>query len=105
MSLWLTLLVIGAVTYGLRAAFLVKASLATLSPTVRAALRFVPVAVLTAIVTPALLQPAGALDVSVGNTRLLAGVLAAVVAWRTRNAIMTVGAGLATLWILQAALR
>lgn len=103
MSPWFTLLAIGAGTFVLRAAFLVKASPATLSPTVRASLRFVPVAVLTALITPALVRPAGTLDISLGNARLVAGILAAAVAWRTRNAVVTVGAGLVALWILQAA--
>ena len=41
-------------------------------------------------------------DLSLGNERLLAGVVAILVAWRTRNVIWTVGVGLVTLWVLQA---
>ena len=105
MTLWLTVLAIGAATYGLRVAFLARGTPGTLPPLAQETLRFVPVAVLSAIIFPALLQPAGALDLSVGNARLVAGILAALVAWRTRNALATVGAGMAALWILQAVLR
>jgi branched-subunit amino acid transport protein len=42
--------------------------------------------------------------VSLGNTRLVAGALAALVAWRTKNVLLTIGVGMAALWILQAAM-
>ena len=32
--------------------------------------------------------------------RLLAGVLAVVVAWRTKNVLLTIGVGMAALWVL-----
>ena len=57
-----------------------------------AQLRFVPAAVLSAIILPDLLQPGGKLNLSLSNTRLLAGVLAMAVAWRTRSVVLTVGA-------------
>ncbi len=105
MTPWLTVLAIGAATYGMRAAFLARGTPGALPALAQEILRFVPVAVLSAIIFPALLQPAGPLDLSVGNARLFAGILAALVAWRTRNALVTVGSGMAALWILQAMLR
>jgi branched-subunit amino acid transport protein len=65
------------------------------------ALRFVPPAVLSAIIFPELLQPGGRLDVSLGNERLVAGLLAMVVAWRTKNVLWTIIVGMAALWLLQ----
>ncbi len=105
MILWLTVLVIGTATFGLRLTFLARGTPGTLPPLAQETLRFVPVAVLSAIIFPALLQPTGALDFSTGNPRLFAGIVAALVAWRTRNALVTVGSGMAALWILQAMLR
>ncbi|MGH2374135.1 MAG: AzlD domain-containing protein [bacterium] len=35
------------------------------------------------------------------HPRLIAGVLAAGVAWRTKNVFLTIGVGMALLWILQ----
>jgi branched-subunit amino acid transport protein len=66
------------------------------------ALRFNPPAVLLAMVAPALARPAGVLALSVGNPRLLAGAVAAVVAARTRSVVATTVAGMATLWALEA---
>jgi branched-subunit amino acid transport protein len=35
---------------------------------------------------------------SLGNYRMWAGVVAAVVAWRSRNVLFTIAAGMGTLW-------
>ena len=101
MSLWLTFIAMGLVTYGLRLSLVVLSGRLELPPLVIRALRFVPPAVFSAIVLPALVQPNGQLDLSLGNVRLLAGVLAALVAWRTRNVLLTVAAGMVGLWVLQ----
>jgi branched-subunit amino acid transport protein len=37
-----------------------------------------------------------------GNERLLAGLVAVLIAWRTRSVLFTLGGGMATLWALQA---
>jgi branched-subunit amino acid transport protein len=63
-------------------------------------LRFVPPAVLSAIVAPALLMPNNSMDISLGNFRLLAGVIAILVAWRTRNTLLTILSGMAALLLL-----
>jgi branched-subunit amino acid transport protein len=65
------------------------------------ALRFVPPAVLSAIIFPELLLPQGTLDLSPGNPRLVAGLLAALAAWRTKNVLVTIVIGMAALLILQ----
>ena len=67
------------------------------------ALRFVPAAALAALVFPALTHPSGHLDLSLHNFRLLAGLGGAVVAWRTRNVLLTILVGMALLWVLQLA--
>ncbi len=63
------------------------------------ALRFVPAAVLSALVFPALLLVEG--TPSVANPRLLAGLVAAVVAWRTRSLLWTIAVGMSMLLLLQ----
>jgi len=57
--------------------------------------------VLTAIVVPELLYRNNQVDVSPTNVRLLAGLIAIGVAWRTKNALITIGAGMIALWVLQ----
>lgn len=66
------------------------------------ALRFVPPAVLAAIILPALvLNPDGNLFISLNNTFLLAGIVSALVAWRTRNLLLTIIIGMAAMLILR----
>ena len=67
------------------------------------ALRFVPAAALAGLVFPALTHPAGHLDLSLQNLRLLAGLGGAIVAWKTRNVLLTILVGMALLWILEMA--
>lgn len=45
-----------------------------------------------------------ALALSMTNVRLWAGLLAALVAWRTKNFLLTLAVGMAALWMLQALL-
>ena len=67
------------------------------------ALRFVPAAALAALVFPALTHPTGHLDLSLHNFRLLAGLGGALVAWKTRNVLLTIIAGMALLWMMEVA--
>ncbi len=101
-ALWLTILGAGAVTFALRLSFIALLGRVEMPAYLVEALRFVPVAVLTAVVIPLLFYEDGALEVSLGNERLLAGLVAALIAWRTRSVLLTLGGGMATLWILQA---
>ncbi len=102
MTLWLVVLGMGLVTYATRLGAILLLERASLPPAVARALRFVPPAVLLALVAPELARPAGVLELSMGNARLLAGLLAAVVAVRTRSVVQTTAAGMATLWGLEA---
>lgn len=98
-GLWLLFAAMGAVTLAARASFLLLQDRVALPPILRRALRYVPPAVLAAIVAPSLLEPSG---VGVGpvDARLLAGAAAIVVAWRTESVLATLGAGMALLWSL-----
>ncbi len=74
----------------------------TVSQRFMAMLRPIPAAVLAALVAPAILVPGGELH-NIGlaweNGKLVAGVVAALVAWRTRHMFLTIAAGLVALWI------
>ncbi|MEW6540824.1 MAG: AzlD domain-containing protein [Bacillota bacterium] len=65
-------------------------------------LRFVPVAVLAALLAPELLLRDGAFDLTIRNQYLLAAVPCFLVAVKTKNLLLTVGVGLATAILLQA---
>ncbi len=101
MSTWLIILGMVAVTYSVRLSVIALLGEATLPPSIDRALRFVPPAALTAIIFPAVLMPQGSFDVSPGNARLLAGIVAAVVAWRSKSALGAIGVGMVVLWIIQ----
>jgi branched-subunit amino acid transport protein len=64
-------------------------------------LKYVPVAILTALIVPSLLLPQGYLDISINNHYLIAGILAAVVAYKSRNIIATLGLGMSVMLVLK----
>ena len=86
------LLVLGmaAVTFGVRYPVLVLVGKIPLPESIIRALRYVPPAVLTAIIVPAVLMPAGTVDFSLTNAYQVAGIVAAVVAWRTKSLLLTI---------------
>ncbi len=102
LTLWMTIVGAGAVTFALRLSFIALLGRMEIPLFLGRALRFVPAAVLTAVVIPLLFYENGALEASLGNERLLAGVVAALIAWRTRSVLLTLGGGMAALWALQA---
>jgi branched-subunit amino acid transport protein len=71
-------------------------------PALQRALRYVPPAALTAIIFPEMLAPGGDLNISLNNFRLIAGLLAIIVAWRSKNIFLTILVGMAALLLLQA---
>lgn len=98
--MWTAIVISGAGTYAMRASFLAFAHrMAIVPPAVARVLRQIPPAALAAIVAPALLRPEGHLDLLQPN--LLAGLIAAGVAWKTRNVGVTVVVGIAALAALQ----
>jgi branched-subunit amino acid transport protein len=101
-TLWLAIVGAGAGTFALRLSFIALLGRVEMPLFLRRVLRLVPAAVLTAFVIPLLFYENGALQVSLGNERLLAGLVAALIAWRTRSVLFTLGGGMAMLWTLQA---
>lgn len=65
------------------------------------ALRYIPPAVLTAIVIPEVLLPAGTFKIT-NNAYLVAAVIAVLVSWRTKNLLLTIVVGIVALWIVRA---
>ena len=99
--LWAVIVGMALITYGLRLSVIALLGRLRMPRIVLRALRFVPPAVLSAIILPEVLRPGETLNLSLGNARLPAALLAAVIAWRTRNVLLTIGAGMAALWILE----
>ncbi len=102
-ALWLLFLAIALGTFLLRFLFIYLFGRIAMPEWLGRALRFVPAAALAALVFPALAYTGNDLNLSLGNFRLLAGLGGALVAWRTRNVLLTLAVGMGLLWILQAA--
>jgi branched-subunit amino acid transport protein len=100
-GLWITLIIIGLLTFLTRLSFIVLFGRWQPPAWLQRALRFVPPAVLTAIIFPELLMRDGQLAVWPLNPRLLAGVLAGLVAWRTKSALLTILSGMLALYLIQ----
>ena len=98
---WLSLLTASLVTYVSRAGFIVPGERVALPSGVRAALRFIPIAVLTAIAAPAILDPRAAGDYAAAPARALGAAIAAAIAWRFGNLPLALALGLATLAVAQ----
>jgi branched-subunit amino acid transport protein len=95
--LFLTILAAGIITFLTRLSFIALHNRVTMPSWFTLALTFVPVAVLSAITLPEILVQNDALNLSPLNPRLLAGIAAALVAWRTKNIWATIGVGMAVL--------
>ncbi len=102
MNIWLVILVGGLLTYLTRLSFILFLGQWELPDWLLRVLRYVPPAVLSALVFPQLFLPSGVFNISPGNLRLVAGLVAALVAWRTRNALLTIVVGMLVLLLLQA---
>ena len=100
-SLLVALVVAGALTLAIRLSFIMALGKAVVPEWFRDALTFVPVAVFAAIIFPELVSLRQGALVLASWPRLAAMTLAVTVAWRTKNVLLTIGAGLAALWGLQ----
>ncbi len=101
MNIWTVMILGGLLTFGMRFSLIYLFGRFEVPEVIRGALRFVPPAVLSAIVFPELFLHGGPFDISLDNHRLLAGVVAVLVAWKTRNTLVTILAGMAALLALQ----
>ena len=101
MNYLLVFLVGGAFTLATRLSFIYLQGRWRPPETMQRMLRFVPAAVLSAIIAPELLLHSGALDLSRQNSRLIAGIVAILVAWWTRNTLVTILVGFGCLLALE----
>lgn len=89
-----------AATYGVRYSVLAMSGRLTMSKRVEQALRYVPVAVLTALCTPILFKPEGSWLLSFDNSHLVAGVVAIVIAAVSRHLLLTITLGMGLFLVL-----
>ncbi|MEG6615837.1 AzlD domain-containing protein [Peptococcaceae bacterium 1198_IL3148] len=90
----LIILGMAAVTYFTRFGCLVLFRYTGIPAGLNRWLKHIPTAILTALIVPSLLLPKGYLDITIHNHYLIAGILAALIAYKSRSITATVGLGI-----------
>ncbi len=101
MNIWLVMLLGGVITFGMRFSLIYLFGKFEIPETMKRALHYVPPAVLSAIIFPEIFIRGNQLNLSLGNHRLLAGMIAIVIAYYTKNTLLTILAGMTALILLQ----
>lgn len=100
LKLWAIIVLVGALNYASRLSFIAIFARRSIPPLLARALRFVPAAMLTALIVPMVVMPSGTLEPL--SPRVVAALVAAAVAFHARNTLATLAAGMLALWIIQA---
>ncbi|MDB4837622.1 AzlD domain-containing protein [Marinomonas sp.] len=89
------------VTFGVRFVLLASAHKVVMPVFVERGLKFVPVAVLTAIIIPMILMPDQQLDISLTNVWLLGGLAAFIIGiWRQQQ-LLTIATGVGVFFLVK----
>ena len=98
--IWRVMIVCGLLTLSMRFVMFSDLAPRQLPGWLEEALGFVPVAVLTAIIVPAvIISPEGGLMLA-GNSNLPAALVAVTATLVTRSVLATIASGLGSMWIL-----
>lgn len=92
-DIWLLILGMALLTYGQRLLPMAGIGRVALPAWVRRGLEYVPVALFSALIGAAFVPAEGWLDFTV-DARLLAGLAASALAWRTRSSLLTIVGGM-----------
>jgi branched-subunit amino acid transport protein len=101
MTIWIVILACAVITFLIRVSFIAIFGKQEMPAWLQKSLKYVPPSVLSVIACQSILFQGNQLDVSFSNTRLMAGLLAALVAWWTKNILITIIAGMAALILIE----
>jgi branched-subunit amino acid transport protein len=101
LTVWLLISGLAVTSFSTRGAFISLLSGFVPPAPLQRALRFVPIAIFVSLVTPELLLVSGKLHLAADNARMWAGLAAMAVAWRSRNTLLTLLAGMAVLHLVR----
>ena len=99
-QLILTIIIISIGTFLFRFSFIYLFGRFQLPLWVQNSMKFVPSAVLSALVFPAIIIKEDIIWISPQNPRLIAGIIAMFIAWRTKNLLLTIVVGLGVFWLI-----
>lgn len=100
-TFWIVISVISVATIIMRGSFILTAGRFKLSDKFTDILKFIPASVLAALVAPAIFYHEGMVDALQGKERLVAGIIALLIAYKTRNIFFTILTGMGTLYLMQ----
>ena len=101
LKLWAVVAIVGALNYLSRLSFIAIFARRQVPPLLARAFRYVPAAMLTALVVPMVVaSPGDALVPAL--PKIVAALIAGAMAFVTRGMLMTIGAGMLALWALEA---
>jgi len=102
LRVWLAIVCIGLATYGLRLSFIhLFGRIDEVPARIKRPLRYVPPAVLAALVLPDLVTIRPSVAATLADERLIAGAVAGAIAWRTEDVTATIAGGMVTLWLFR----
>jgi len=99
-QLILTIILIGIGTFLFRFSFIYLYGRFELPNWIRRAMRYVPPAVLSALIFPAIVIKDEIIWISPQNPRLIAGIIAIIIAWKTKKLLLTIGLGMVLFWLI-----
>lgn len=91
---WILIAGMAMIAFFTRAIFILPGSRFRLPPTAERVLRYAPAAALIAIIVPDLALTHGVMTISIGNPRLVGGLVAFAIAAATRNIMLTITGGM-----------
>ena len=98
---WILVVGLAVISFVTRGVFIMAEGRLRLPSWLERLLRFAPAAALMAIIIHDMARLDGMLNLTPGNPRLLAGIVAFVVAIYSRNIVLTIVAGMITLWTVR----
>lgn len=98
LKIWAMVLIVGALNYLSRLSFIAFFARREMPALLARALKFVPAAMLAALIVPMVASPSASSGAD-ATPRVVAVLLAAAIAWRTRSPLATMGVGMVALWI------
>lgn len=100
LKLWAVIVSLGALNYLSRLSFIAFFARRSMPPLLARALKYVPAAMLTALIVPMIVETkGGAIDFT--SSKVLAALIAGTVAFVWRNTLATLATGMVVLWLLQ----
>ena len=102
MRFWIVIVIVGLLNYLSRLSFIAFFANRSMPPMLGLALKYVPAAMLTALVVPMIVTVPSMTQGLQIDARLPAAIVAVAVASRFRSTIATLVSGMGALWVLRA---